>query len=220
MQSLIHLYNTALAKLGGDQLPQNISPIESNALGALCQNVFPHILDMALEAHEWHFASKRAVLAQVASASSSATGAANPLYAYRYMKPADCITPIGIAGQGAVLCPESEDGSPAYVLEGSVILCNVAQAELVYTSRFTDPKRWPAYFAEHLVWKLAATLAIARNNDKQQQQACERMAEMTLAKACAMDRKTANPYRKPSAWQAARGTGGRAAYGRRAYGGR
>lgn len=204
MQSLIHLYNTAVSKLGGEQIPLNISPIESDAVGAICQNIFPHILDTALEAHGWGFAKKRAALALLTT-----TKPGNKMYAFRYAKPADCITPVRITGhdRGAVLS-DSEDGSPAYVIEGNDILCNVEKAELLYVSRVSDPKRWPAYFSDYLVWKMAAGLAPARKNDKQLQQMCEQMAEAMLAKACAKDRSVDNPYRKPSPWQVARGNRG------------
>ena len=59
MRSLIHLFNTALSRLGGEQIPQNISPIENDATGAICQNIFPHVLDTVLESYVWGFARKR-----------------------------------------------------------------------------------------------------------------------------------------------------------------
>lgn len=33
MQSTVHLYNTALARLGGEQLSVNISPLEQDTVG-------------------------------------------------------------------------------------------------------------------------------------------------------------------------------------------
>lgn len=201
MQSLVHLYNTALARLGGEQIPLNISPIENDAVGAICQSVFPHILESALEAYAWSFAKKRAVLALLPE-----TAPRNRTFAFRYAQPSDCVTPVRIIGmdRGAVFL-ESEDGPPAYVIEGGDILCNVARAELLYVSRSGDIKNWPAYFSEYLVWKMAGALAAARNNDIRQQQTCEQMAEGMLAKACAKDRAAANPYRTPSPWSVARG---------------
>ena len=205
MQSLIHLYNTALAELGGEQIPLNISPIESDAVGAICQNIFPHVLDTVLEAHEWGFARARAVLALLPEQEPR-----NRSYLYRYALPSDCVKPIRIVvpRQGAAAYPARVNRSPAYVIEGQNILCNVEQAEFLYVSRVTFPKLWPAYFAEVLVWKMASGLASARNNDKQQKQMCDQMYEYSLAKACAKDRAMQNPHDVVSPWGAARGNRG------------
>lgn len=204
MQSLIHLYNTALAELGGDQIPLNISPIESDAVGAICQNIFPHVLDTVLEAHEWGFAKTRVVLALVPEQRPEIR-----LYLFRYGMPADCVKPVRIVvPQGSFVCPYETGFSPAYVIEGEHILCNVEQAELLYVARLTEPRRWPAYFADALVWKMASGLATAKNNDKQQKQACDQMYEYALAKACARDRAMHNERGPLSPWQIARGNVG------------
>ena len=207
MQSLIHLYNTALAELGGEQIPLNISPIESDAVGAICQNIFPHVLDTVLEAHEWGFASARVVLALLPEQEPR-----NHSYQYRYALPADCVRPIRIVvpelGHGEAVYPARVNRSPAYVIEGQYILCNVEQAEFLYIARVTEPRRWPAYFADVLVWKMAAGLATSRNNDKQQKQMCDQMYEFVLAKACAKDRAMRNPHEPLSPWQVARGNRG------------
>ena len=204
MQSLIHLYNTALVELGGEQIPLNISPIESDTVGAICQNIFPHVLDTVLEAHEWGFAKARVVLALLPEQKPK-----NHSFNFRYALPADCVRPISIAiSQERAAFPLPDNRSPAFVIEGQSILCNVEQAEFLYVSRVSEPRRWPAFFADVLVWKMAAGLATARNNDKQQKQMCEQMYEYVLAKSCAKDRAMQNPQGHPSPWQIARGNTG------------
>ena len=200
MQSLIHLYNTALAELGGEQIPLNISPIESDATGAICQSIFPHVLDTVLESHEWGFAKARTVLAQLPEQQPM-----NYSYQFRYALPADCVKPIRISIPAGAAVFHSVNRSPAYVIEGQYILCNVEQAELLYVARVLEPRRWPAYFANALVWKMAAGLATARNNDKQQKQICEQMYEHALSIACAKDRAMQNERKPLSPWQEARG---------------
>lgn len=201
MQSLIHLYNTALAELGGEQIPLNISPIENDATGAICQSLFPHILDMVLESHEWGFAKSRAILALLPEQEPS-----NDSYAFRYALPADCVKPVRIVmPQGNRFFPQGSNHSPAYAIEGQYILCNVEQAELLYVARVSEPRHWPAYFSSVLVWKMAAGLATARNNDKQQKQICEQMYEHALTTACAKDRAKQNDRRLVSPWRDARG---------------
>ena len=204
MQSLIHLYNTALAELGGEQIPLNTSPIESDTVGAICQNVFPHTLDTVLESHEWGFAKARVVLALLTEQSPTSHS-----FQFRYALPADCVRPVRIViPQGGAVFPSQDNRPPAYVIEGQSIFCNVPSAEFLYVARISEPKRWPAYFADVLVWKMAAHLATARNNDKQQKQMCDQMYEYALAKACAKDRAMQNPQRQSSPWQEARGNAG------------
>lgn len=200
MQSLIHLYNAALAELGGDQIPLNISPIEGDAVGAICQNIFPHVLDTVLESHEWGFAKSRAILALVPSKVPY-----SHTYQFKYGIPSDCLRPL------LVLPCHNWGGMPgenyplSYEIEGEYLLCNVEQAELLYIARVSEPKRWPAYFATVLVMKMAAGLATARNNDKQQKQMYEQKYEYELAKACAKDRAMNKPRGRVSAWSSARG---------------
>ncbi|MDR1686641.1 MAG: hypothetical protein LBR82_09475 [Desulfovibrio sp.] len=194
MQSTVQLFNTALARLGGEQLLPLTSPQEDNALGALCGNVFPHVLDRALQAHAWGFALRTAVLAPVAGTVSPAGG-----FGRRYMLPADCVRPVGLEAGGR---------SPAYVVrgsaEGAVLLCDESPAVLAYVAREPDPKRWPAGFADALAWGLAAELATARINDPQRQQYYVRMYREVLGEAAAQDMRESNPRPVLSAWNAAR----------------
>lgn len=208
MKSLIHLYNTALSRLGGEQIPQNISSLESDTVGAICQNIFPHVLDVALEAHNWSFALKRAELAKVQGERS--------LFAL----PTDCVKPVRIWVENTLASDstiksrsiaseymaESSHNTPEYVIEGSYISCHAQRVLLLYVARVTEPKMWSPSFSEYLVWLMAARLAPARNNDKQQQQMAEQMAETSLAKACARDRAKQRAHRPRSAWSTARGS--------------
>lgn len=204
MQSLVHLYNTALSEIGGEQIPQNISPIEEDAVGAICQNIFPHVLNTALESHDWGFARARSVLALKPEEEPR-----NHEYRFRYILPADCVRPIGLSRPFmGTSFPVNDDPLSAYVIEGEYILCDVPQAELLYVSKVTEPKRWPSYFADILVWKMAAGLASSRLNDMQKKQRCDQMAELALARACAMDRAFNKPLMSPTPWQIARGNRG------------
>ena len=205
MRSLVHLFNTALAQLGGDQIPLNISPLEDDAAGAICQALFPHVLDTVLEAHVWAFAMKRVALALVPEQEPDSHA-----FRFRYGLPTDSVRPVRVVvPERRVAVPTSAvNRSPSYAIEGIHILCDVEEAELLYVSRVEEPKRWPAYFADVLVWKLAAGLATARNNDLRQKQMCEQEYERALAKGCAMDKAMQNPRRPVSSWQVARGNRG------------
>ena len=196
MKSTIQLFNTALGRLGGEQIPYNRSPHEQDATGILCENLFPHVLDMVLEAHEWGFATRRVLLAMLPEQQPE-----NPDYVLRYAMPTDCVKPVSIEGYAGV------NRTPAYLIEGNAILTNKRNAELVYIARIEEPRAWPPSFADVLAWALAGELASARINDSQKQNWCYQNYEVALAKAAARDRAKQNPHRQQSPWLVARGNG-------------
>jgi hypothetical protein len=194
MQSTVHLFNTALARLGGDQLALNISPQEQNVEGQICVNLFPHVLDMALGAHAWAFATRRIVLA--APVLQAAT--ANPAYPFAFDLPADCLKPIQLEGYAGV------NRTPSFVIEGNTLRCGLERATLVYVARVTDPKQWPPQFADALAWAMAGELASAVIHDPQKQNWCYQNYMIALASAIAQDQTNQNPLRKQSEWTATR----------------
>ncbi len=196
MKSTIQLFNTALGRLGGEQIPYNRSPQEQDATGILCENLFPHVLDMVLEAHEWGFATRRVYLAKLPEQQPE-----NPSYVFRYALPTDCVKPVSLEGYAGV------NRTPAYLIESNAILTNKQNAELVYIARVEEPRAWPPSFADALAWAMAGELASARINDSQKQNWCYQNYEVALAKAAARDRAKQNPHRKQSPWLVARGNG-------------
>ena len=195
MQSLVQLFNLALARLGGEQLPQHISPQDGNTTGAICRNLFPHVLDLALAAHPWSFALKRAALALLAQGGRPA----REDFCLRYALPADCVCPVRLAGTGGL------NRSPAYALEGDSLCTNEANAVLLYVFRMNEPRRWPPAFADALAWGLAGELASARLNDPQKQNWCYQNYKIVLAEAMARDRSSGNNRPLPqSPWVQAR----------------
>lgn len=192
MKSTVQLFNTALARLGGEQLDERISPQETDTLGTLCSTLFEHVLDLALAAHPWTFALRRVALAVLADA------AENGEYPIAYALPSDCVRPVRLDGCYGV------NRSPAYVLEGDTLRTQEAAATLLYVQRVTDPRRWPPSFADALAWALAAELATAKLNDRAKQQFCIQNYEMCLSTAIARDSAAQNPCPPVSPWQAAR----------------
>ena len=192
MQSTVQLFNTALARLGGEQLDRRISPQEGDTLGALCENLFPHVLDLTLGAHAWSFAQRRAALALVQPVD------ADHAYPYAYALPSDCVHALRLDGFGAL------NRSPAYCIEGDTLRATVSGATLLYVRRITDPRLWPAAFADALAWGMAAELASAKLNDSRKQQWAMQTYELVLERAIARDCARQNRFRPVSAWKAAR----------------
>ncbi|MDR1947617.1 MAG: hypothetical protein LBQ51_10710 [Desulfovibrio sp.] len=197
MRSTVNLFNTALARLGGEQLSSLTSPLEESTLGQLCKNLFPHVLDMSLQTTTWGFALRTVVLPLVAGKHTEGSK-----YVFCYKVPADCVRPVEIE------TPHISNRSPAYIIqgdvEGSLLLCNESPAALVYVSRVTDSRQWPPSFADALAWGLAAELSTARNNDPQRQQFYMQMYRSALAEAAVRDRREINPHPPRSAWNDAR----------------
>lgn len=189
MQSTVALFNTALARLGGEQMNKLISPQETDTLGALCENLFPHVLDLALSAHAWSFAQAKTVLAPVPAE------AADALYPYAYALPPDCIRALRV---------ESGSRSLAYVIEGTSIKSTSGGASLLYVRRTADPRLWPPAFADALAWAMAQELASAKLNDSRKQQWAMQNYELALERAIARDCAGQNRFRPVSAWQVAR----------------
>lgn len=200
MKSLVHLFNTAMSRLGGEQLPQNRSALEEDTNGLICLNVFPHVLDATLATHDWGFARRRVILAL-----KSETVPQSYAYRFRYSLPADCLRPLRIFGQDGGPALAEVNRSPAFLVEGDAILSNVERAEFSYIARVEEPKLWPPLFAEALVWAMAGELCSARQNDTNKQMMCLQRYEAALAAAKAWDRGAGNPHRDRSAWLAARG---------------
>ena len=195
MQSTVHLFNTALARLGGEQLARNISPLEQGSAGRICENLFPHVLDLTLSAHAWAFATRRKILASPVLGSDAM---ANPAYRFAFELPADCVKPLRLEGCAGA------NRTPAYVIEGRTVRAGLDRATLVYVARVTDPRLWPPLFADALAWALAGELATAVSNDPRKQQMCYQNHRISLADAIALDQQDQNPRGKISEWTAAR----------------
>lgn len=190
-QTTVAIWNMALARLGGEQLPSVEAPWENDTLGVLCKNNYPAVLDEALASYDWSFATRREYLAEKTDALP------HSVYRFRYGLPADCLRPIAVDGGYGPICH--------YEIEGIDLLTNAAPALLRYVARVEDARLYPPAFAEALAWGLAGIVATANNDDPQTSQRCYQAYQVALAEAQARDRNSQRPRPKPSAWLLARG---------------
>lgn len=209
MQSTILLFNTALARLGGEQLNLNISAQESDPVGIICRNLFPHVLDMALSSSPWAFATIRKTLAspelfpELAKDVRAWEDEPNPRYPHVFQLPDDCVKPLYLEGYAGV------NERPHYIIEGRTLHCVSPRAVLVYVSRIKDPRLWPAHFSDALAWAMAGELASAVNNDAAKQKWAYENYTVALAAAAAIERIDQNALPHHSEFHAARhGFGG------------
>ena len=188
MPSAVTICNLALSLLGDSATVSSIDPPEGSAQAEHCALFYPIALDLLLEAHTWNFATKRVKPALLAQQSS--------VWRYSYALPQDAQSVIALLPQGATDDYEAYGVRVPveYQLEqvdgATVILTDLADAELRYLSRAIDPERYPAAFVAALVCKLAAFLAgplLKGEACKEQRQECEEMAALYLALARSQD---------------------------------
>ncbi len=197
MQSTISVYNLALSRLGGNQIGRVNLPQEDSIEAKLCNALFPHCADMALSAHPWGFATRRALLA-----AKTETGQAG--YPLRFALPADCLNVLRLedaGGAGSTAGPyKSGAFPPPHVIEGRDLLTAQSAPRLIYIARAHEVAAWPACFADAVAWSLAAELSVAMLNDARRQQFYIQKYEQTLLEAKTWDLNQQQPPRRESAW--------------------
>lgn len=168
MATEVDLCNLALSHLGDNATIASISPPEGSAQAEHCARFYPFARDSLLEMHTWGFATKRIQLALL----SANTGTE---WDFEYATPNDAVNLI------AILDPTASDdysqtlenqaitagGSyvpQAYSAEISatgaqVILTDLENAELRYTSLVVDTGSFSPLFNMTLSWHLASLLA-------------------------------------------------------------
>ncbi|OZI58710.1 hypothetical protein [Bordetella genomosp. 1] len=174
MASEVDICNLALGHLGDEATVTSISPPEGSAQAEHCQRFYPIARDTAIEAHEWNFATRRAVLAQLEMPWSS--------WRYCYALPTDFIKAIAVLPPDAPSdYTETLPQEPGYSYGGRMPLGSVEiprdfvietdennqrllytdqeNAVLRYTRRVTDTTRYSPMFVDALSRLLASYLA-------------------------------------------------------------
>jgi hypothetical protein len=95
MASEVGICNLALAHLGDEATVTSINPPEGSAQAEHCQRFYPIARDGMLQMHNWNFASRRVLLAQVTQPWDQ--------WQYAYAAPGDMMVAV------SVLPPESDD---------------------------------------------------------------------------------------------------------------
>jgi hypothetical protein len=183
------LCNVALLRVGERQTIDNLDEMTESAMA--CKALYGLARDELLEATWWRWATRRTVLAALATETRSGWGSV-------YALPADCVTARYIyAGQRN----PSADSRIPFLIEasdsGRVLLTDEVEAELVYTARIETVALFPARFADALAWRLAVDLMLAIPVKPQLATIVERKAQASLATAIAADRNEAQEDAEP-----------------------
>lgn len=189
MASEIDIANLALAHLGDDATVASLDPPEGSAQAEHCARFYPMARDALLEMHSWRFATRRAVLAELANDW--------PQWAHAYAKPIDCLRVI------SVIDPNTEDDLQAsgvraaknFTVEinddlAEVILTNQEDAVLRYVARTIDPTKFPPLFVMALSWQMAGMIAgpiFKGDVGAAEAKRCTQIAQGWLSRALASD---------------------------------
>lgn len=180
MASIVDICNLALAHLGNKAQVVSIAPVDGSVEADYCARFYPLARDEILELGDWTFARTRAALTTLATNPSST-------WQYAYALPSDCMVPRRILTGDATLY---EDDSRNFDIEGTALLCNYADATLIYTRPMEDPTRFSTGFVTAVSYKLGAYLAgpILRGESGSQAAASlHKVAAQKVAEAMAVD---------------------------------
>jgi hypothetical protein len=136
MASKVSISNDALIRIGADTI---ISMTEDCEQARVCNQVFDDAYDALLQAHNWNFATERAILSQ------QATG---PLfgYSYKYLLPTNpyCLKVLEL------------DGDDEYKVEGRYLLTDADSVSISYISRVSDLNKLSPLFRQTLSLYIAS----------------------------------------------------------------
>lgn len=135
-------------------------------------DIYAQTRDDALRDGNWSFAERNMVLELLKTAPANYFDAqwdpANnppPPWRFEYTYPTDCLrirqvklTPMLLFNPQPQPVLWTDINDPAYTPPRRVIVCNIANAFLVYTGQVTDPALWPPDFVDALAAILGARL--------------------------------------------------------------
>lgn len=153
-----NICNLALAALGDEATVVSIDPPEGSAQADHCARWYPSARDTVLEAHDWKFASRRALGAALTSPTST--------WSYAYAKPNGALRVVAVLPPGATSdfdegLTKNEQPFDLETLEDGteVIVTNQPDAVIRFTAAAVDPGKFPPLVVQAIVHLLASYLA-------------------------------------------------------------
>ena len=152
MASEVDICNLALAHLGDNATVASIDPPEGSAQAEHCARFYPIARDSLLEMHDWRFATRRVLLAQLTTDTWNWT--------FAYAEPAGVLKLLAVLPASA----SSDDDTQEYEAETDgngtpIILTDQEGASLRYVAHVTDTTVFSPLFVDALARLLASYLA-------------------------------------------------------------
>ena len=196
MAAKIDIFNQAVGMVKA----KPISDPDENSLEAReCRRFYPQVVAEMLEGpHDWSFANRRAVLAQLA------TNDRDNEWAYAYALPADMGTPIRIVPDLEALglgLPTPLPGDPyaetwaaadrielPYIIENGTLYTSVEDATLEYGINSIDEIVLPAKVVLAISTELASRIAVPVKGDRKMRRDLMEEADLHWQRAIADDK--------------------------------
>ena len=161
-------------------------------------DIYDDVLDDLLRGHNWNFATKRAQLAQAATAPTFE-------FDYAYGLPADWVRTISVhdndAGYGTLFHRMEYAGN-----DQLCIVTSASECYLRYVAQLTDPNKWQADFRRAMSLALARDLAVPIAGSNTLQDQLDKQFRKKYAQAMTADAQGSFPELRPRGkWASARG---------------
>lgn len=179
MTSKIDICNLALSNIGQATI-QDFD--EASAEAAACRDRYDHALETCLSAIWWTFAKKTVALALASSDPADE-------WAYRYQRPADCVSgryiidPLGRFTRRV-----------RFELAAREVLTDEPEARFAYTALITNPTQYTTPFVEVLTWRLAMDLVMPLSLDRSIRSDTFQIFQRAMGIAAASDANEQDPY--------------------------
>lgn len=176
----VQIANFAIARIAGGRI-EAFDPPEDSTESHQVNLWFHHCRRLTLELFDWPFARKRLAVAE------DSNDPPDGVWAYRYQYPADAISvryienPAGRAADPVPMKIELPQSS-----EVKTILCDVADAVVVYTANITSPALMPSSFADAFSLVLADKLSSVISGDARLKEEVRKEVERMMARATAL----------------------------------
>jgi hypothetical protein len=179
--SQLHVSNLALARLPAKE----IAAIDEHGMEAReCRRFYPQVIaDMLEGPHDWSFANRRQLLAEV-------TNDRPYEWDFAYALPSDCGSPIKVVPDYtsiAFWCPNPSDEYP-YEIEGSTLYTHVPSATLEYTISNVAGIRISQLCITAIATDLASRICHPVKQDQTREAKLQQDAEVAWERAIADDR--------------------------------
>jgi len=151
MASAVDICNIALGRLNIDPINDISPPV--TAVEKACARLYPTARDDTLRSFPWNFAQKEVQLSLVA-------GVTKVGYEYVYAMPTDCVAARNIVSAAGRNIEQKYQVISNDAGTAKIILSNVAEMWLAYTSNDIATPLFDASFIDALSWRLAADLSV------------------------------------------------------------
>lgn len=190
MASEVLIYNMALSHI--NVLNQVSDKDEVSKQANECRKFYVTARDATLEAFNWPFAKRFALLAEV--------GTPPPTWIYQYAWPADAVEIREVVPVARSVDPIPFESAHSDISDSKVILTDEPAAQVEYTKRVTNTTLFSAAFTEALAARLVGFVAMPLTGKQEKVDSSIALFNMLIAhaRANALNNKQEDPQRDAS----------------------